>query len=553
MSHSPITRANDLGSEAATLKDRPSHVGAVPRSHDVCPICNLLHWTYLFGSHGTPVYRCKNCGLTRLHPQPTRAEILAFYAGSTKYNPFAADSRLEESHTERAAAGAYLQELEKRSTSRSRMLLVASRGHPFATIAASQGYEVGAFLDAEELSQATLPTDCFDNAVIIFQLEKATNPVTLLERIRAALKSDGTLLLVAPSMDSWPARFLRDQWTVWRPENLYYLDNQTIQSVLLRSGFERIRIAREYRRYSLQHLYDRACTYPRTALTRLIRTVCHGVPTHLRRRLRFKVPASGIVVTAQCAERRLRPRLTIIMPAYNERPTVATTLNAVIAKDISGVDKEVIVVESNSTDGTREAVLMYQNHPDVKLVLEDHPKGKGSAVRAGLEHAKGDYILIQDADQEYDVNDYDALIEPLRNYSRAFVLGSRHIAGWKIRKFTDQAALAAFLNFGHLIFLSLLNLMYGHKLKDPFTMFKVFRRDCLNGLTFECNRFDFDFELVIKLLRKGYVPLEIPVNYQSRSLKQGKKVSMLRDPLTWIWALIKFRFTPLYSFRDPDS
>jgi glycosyltransferase involved in cell wall biosynthesis len=334
---------------------------------------------------------------------------------------------------------------------------------------------------------------------------------------------------------------------------LYYFDNQTIQSVLLRSGFERIRITRDYRRYSLQHLYDRACAYPKTAVTRLIRAVCHGIPVPLRRSLRFRVAASGIVVTARCAERRPRQQLTIIMPVYNERATVATTLNAVIAKEIPGVDKEVIVVESNSTDGTRDAVLTYQNHPGVTIVLEDRPKGKGSAVREGFEHAKGDYILIQDADEEYDVNDYDALIEPLRNYSRAFVLGSRHSAGWKIRKFTDQPVVAALSNLGHFMFVNLLNLIYGQKLKDPITMFKVFRRDCLYGLTFECNRFDFDWELVIKLVRKGYVPLEIPVNYQGRSFKQGKKVSVLRDPPTWLWALIKFRFTPLYSFRSRDS
>ena len=83
-------------------------------------------------------------------------------------------------------------------------------------------------------------------------------------------------------------------------------------------------------------------------------------------------------------------------------------------------------------------------------------------------------------------------------------------------------------------------------MKDPFTMFKVFRRDCLYGLDFECNRFDFDFEIAIKLLRKGYKPIEIPINYQSRSPAEGKKVTMVRDPLTWLRALWKFRSSPLY-------
>jgi hypothetical protein len=101
------------------------------------------------------------------------------------------------------------------------------------------------------------------------------------------------------------------------------------------------------------------------------------------------------------------------------------------------------------------------------------------------------------------------------------------------------------MNLGHVLFTALFNVTYGTRLRDPFTMFKVFRRDCLSGLTFEANRFDFDWELVGKLVRAGYRPLEIPVNYRSRSFTEGKKVSLLRDPLTWIRACFKFRFQPL--------
>ena len=98
------------------------------------------------------------------------------------------------------------------------------------------------------------------------------------------------------------------------------------------------------------------------------------------------------------------------------------------------------------------------------------------------------------------------------------------------------------MNFGHLVFRGLLNSLYGQKLRDPFTMYKVFRRDCLYGLEFECDRFDFDYELVIKLLLKGYAPKEIPIRYEARSFSEGKKIRMLKDPLTWIRALIRYRF-----------
>ena len=204
------------------------------------------------------------------------------------------------------------------------------------------------------------------------------------------------------------------------------------------------------------------------------------------------------------------------------------------------------MVESNSTDGTRSIVETYAAHPRVKLILEDRPRGKGHAVRAGLAHATGDVILIQDADLEYDLDDYDILLAPLAAGRQEFVLGSRHgEGGWAIRKFSDQPFQALILNLAHWGFTLLINVALFIWLKDPFTMYKVFRRECLEGLTFECNRFDFDWELLMKLVRKGHRPIEIPISYKSRSFKEGKKISMFRDPLTWLWAVVKYRFVKL--------
>ncbi len=221
---------------------------------------------------------------------------------------------------------------------------------------------------------------------------------------------------------------------------------------------------------------------------------------------------------------------------------MATMMDALLAQPLIA-DKQIIVIESGSHDGTRQVALRYANHPQVQVILQDQPRGKGNAVRAGLAQAHGDMILIQDADLEYDLHDYDALLEPLVNYRAAFVLGSRHSGTWKMRQFADQPIASASLNLGHLFFTALFNLLYGAHMRDPFTMFKVFRRDCLYRLRFECDRFDFDIELVAKLLRKGYHPVEIPVNYRSRSFRQGKKVSIFRDPPTWVRALLKYRLT----------
>jgi hypothetical protein len=243
-----------------------------------------------------------------------------------------------------------------------------------------------------------------------------------------------------------------------------------------------------------------------------------------------------------------RQRLSVIMPVYNEARTLDEALALVVAKEIPGVDIEIIIVESNSTDGSREKVLEYSEHPRVHVILEAQPLGKGHAVRTGLAAAHGDFLLIQDADLEYDVDDYDVLLDPLRSGDVGFVLGMRTgVNGARgMRKFGQRGVTSQVMNLGHEVFLTLFNVVYGQRLRDPFTMYKVVRRDCLSGLSFECNRFDFDWEITAKLVRAGYHPREIPVTYRSRSFHDGKKVTMIRDPLTWVRACFKFRFARLY-------
>lgn len=244
-------------------------------------------------------------------------------------------------------------------------------------------------------------------------------------------------------------------------------------------------------------------------------------------------------------------RISVVLPAFNEAKTIDVVLQKILAKNIAGSKIEICVVESNSSDGTREKVLAYKENPNVQIILEDRPRGKGHAVRAGLRAASGDIIVIQDADLEYDIDDYEKLILPIRAYESSFVLGSRHHAGesvWEIRSFEGQQNIARILNFGHIFFTWFLNFMFRQRLRDPFTMFKVFRRDAIQVMRLECNRFDFDHELVGKLVRIGRSPVEINIRYLSRSFDDGKKVAFFRDPPTWIKACIKHRFSELYQF-----
>jgi glycosyltransferase involved in cell wall biosynthesis len=262
-----------------------------------------------------------------------------------------------------------------------------------------------------------------------------------------------------------------------------------------------------------------------------------------------ELPGPGLLVTARrgdLAPPYSRPqRLSVIVPVYDEAATFPKMMADLLAKEIPGVEIDVIVVESNSTDGTQELALGYADHPRVELILEERARGKGHAVRTGLTHAQGDFILIQDADLEYDMDDYEALLAPLRSFETGFVLGVRaptQGAIWGIRRFSSAPRLSRLMNAGSFIFRTMFNLVYRQRLRDPFTMAKVFRRDCVHGMKLQCNRFDFDWELLAKLLRAGCTPVEVPIYYRSRSFEEGKKIRIFRDSITWIVACFRYRF-----------
>lgn len=504
-----------------------------------CPVCGETRHSYLFVVRGLPVVRCPGCGLVSIDPQPAPTEYGSFYGDVWgEKDPWLSWS---DSVTEHAAACRYLDILKARGVEADRILLVAPPDHVLVKEAVARGFEVTVH---PLLDDWVSPSAKFDAAIILFQLEKASSPGAVLAYIRGAVKPEGVLLVVTPSIDSRSAGFFGRQWTEWRPENRYYFSEASIQGLLWRCGFEQVEIEKDRRPYTLQHIYDRAKAFPKTLLTRSIGFAYHALPPPLRG-IRLRLPSSGIVVSARKGLARSKPLCSIVIPVYNEGKTFSILMDALLAKQLPGMDKEIIVVESNSTDGSRELVMSYQDHPEVRVVLQERPKGKGNAVREGLKQARGDIVMIQDADLEYDLNDYELLLDPLLRFQASFVLGSRHGGRWKMREFDGEHQLAGFMNLGHVFFTTLINLLYGQRLSDPFTMYKVFRRDCLHGLEFECNRFDFDHELVIKLVLKGYTPLEIPVNYSSRTFKEGKKVRLFRDPLTWIWTDFKYRFLPL--------
>lgn len=236
-------------------------------------------------------------------------------------------------------------------------------------------------------------------------------------------------------------------------------------------------------------------------------------------------------------------KLSVVMPVYNEVNYIDEIINKVCSVNLGDIEKEIIIIESNSTDGTRELVRKYENTLGFKIIYEEKPSGKGHAVRSGLKIATGNILLIQDADLEYNPDEYPLLLKPIIEGKAKFVLGSRHLnGGWAYRKFTHDFPMAIICNTGTKIFDFFFNCLYGVNLTDPMTMFKVFSKECLTDIEFKSDYFDLDEEIVAKFIKKGYIPVEVPVSYNSRSFSEGKKVIFHREAIKNIIAVIKYRF-----------
>lgn len=515
-----------------------------------CLICNTKKIHYCFSIQKFRVEQCANCGLMRLNPQPTDSELADIHASNRRIDEDP-DIRQHDGELRTVTADRYLDLLAAytKAPLTGRLLKVGPELGEFAACATARGLTVveieyplvAADGDAGEPDRLLSAGERFDFVAFADVLEHLRDPRTFLRNVHNLLRDDGVAIAIVPTLDSAPARFLKSKWRGFQPQNLWYHSQVTLRRLLHDEAFGALRMEFVRKAFSIDYgvrYFEKHPSQPYSAILRLLRLI---LPRFLHRHP-VGMTTSEAIVFARRQENRQLKKLSIVMPAFNEEKSIRGGIERVLSKQLEGIDIELVIVESNSSDNTRNIVREYEGRDRIKVVWEDRPRGKGHAVRSGFRHITGDYVLIQDADDEYDIEDYDALLEPLISGEAAFVLGARHGGGsWKMRQFEDQPLTGHILNFGHWFFATLVNVVYGLRLKDPFTMYKVFRADCLRGLKFECNRFDFDYELLIKLARNGYVPIEIPVNYRSRSFNEGKKVNAFRDPWTWLRAIIKFR------------
>jgi glycosyltransferase involved in cell wall biosynthesis/2-polyprenyl-3-methyl-5-hydroxy-6-metoxy-1,4-benzoquinol methylase len=530
-----------------------------------CLVCNSARVYYLFSASDCRVVRCQDCGFAFLNPQPSDSELAEIYSHSYFLGSDSPEASQAVRQMKQATARLYLSEVNRYAgPQKGRLLEVGCGDGDFLVCADAEGWNVTGVeysssacdrarervkngeVVCGELKNANLPSEWFESCVLSDVIEHVRNPIEFLREVYRVLKPGGTLLIATPSMDSWSAKLMKQKWMEFKAEHLSYFDRQTMQTALSKAGFREVVVETGWKILSLEYIKMHFQRFPVPIFTPVVKWLVRLLPERMRLKHR-RLVASGMMVLSRKDEKAPTQTVSVIVPAFNEAKTFPKLMQALLKKTLPGLNMEIVVVESNSTDGTRELAQQFIHEPSVKVIFEATPKGKGAAVRIGLGVATGDYVLIQDADLEYDLDDYDALLEPLIAGRAAFVLGSRHGGRnvWKMREFTGQRSLSLYLNFGHGIFAFLVNLLFLNRIRDPFTMFKVFRRDCLYGLDLKCNRFDFDFELLVKLIRKGYRPIELPVNYRSRSFSEGKKVRMFSDPFTWIKALAWLRFVKI--------
>ncbi|MBI5200286.1 MAG: glycosyltransferase family 2 protein [Elusimicrobia bacterium] len=239
-------------------------------------------------------------------------------------------------------------------------------------------------------------------------------------------------------------------------------------------------------------------------------------------------------------------KFSIIVPIFNEKATAPVLLEQVLKVELPGVEKEIVIVEGNSTDGTRDIVRAYESRPGVRVIYEDQPRGKGAAVRTGLAAITGDVVLIQDGDLEYSTEDYPKVLEPIQAGRAEIVFGSRVRTSsqhWQFRRYAGfEKFYGFFVNLGGVLFTTLFNVLYGTNLTDGATMFKVFRTEDLKKITLRSNGFDYDWEISGKLVRLGCRVAEVPVAYKARSRAEGKKIRFWRDGTRVAIAIVRYRF-----------
>lgn len=237
-------------------------------------------------------------------------------------------------------------------------------------------------------------------------------------------------------------------------------------------------------------------------------------------------------------------KLSVVIPAYNEASTIAELVRRVYAVDIP---KEIIVVDDGSTDGTAAVLtLLQEKHENLRVLVQPGNRGKGAALRRGFEQSTGDYVLIQDADLEYDPAEYPVLLKPLIDGRADVVYGSRFLTT------KEHRVLFFWHSVGNRLLTLISNMFTNLNLTDMETGFKVFRREVIQSIRLQQDRFGFEPEVTVKIARMKLRIYEVGISYSGRTYEEGKKIGW-KDGLQALWCVVKYSITTPHSVNKPEG